>query len=234
MFLFGGLINQVPAKSHSQYILFKKHPRPIIEKWYSNKTLIGTQSHTNPGIGIKALPLALQSSKEVHVLVHSALALTSLGPTVSAFFYAVPTTGCLFLSASRFQTYSVCVLCFCPWRCFHHVQHLFLVFWKHVFRTADDFWNKWLSLYLCDFFWFFPRGVEEALCMPLLVSTSYLLMFDIVAIALRLYRLLHYNFVIYSIICPYGLVPVTMQDFSHLEIWQFDSLDLIHLNLIVF
>ena len=126
---------------------------------------------------------------------------------------AIPTTGCLFVSASRFQTYSVCVFCFCPWRCFNHVQPLFLVFRKHVFRTADDFWNKWLSLYLCDFFWFFPR------CMPLLVSTTYLLMFDIVAIAVRLYRLWHYNFVIYSIICPYGLVPVRFQRFRDLTVW---------------
>ena len=63
------------------------------------------------------------------------------------------------------------------------------------------------------FFWFFPR------CMPLLVSTTYLLMFDIVAIAVRLYRLWHYNFVIYSIICPYGLVPVRFQRFRDLTVW---------------
>ena len=42
---------------------------------FSGKKLICSQSHAHACIGIKALPLALQSSEEVHVLVQGALRL---------------------------------------------------------------------------------------------------------------------------------------------------------------
>ena len=203
-------------KSQSVYTL-KKHPRPIIEKWYSNKKLIGTQSHTNAGIGIKALPLALQSSKEVHVLVHGALALTPLGPTASAFCLCCPNHRFFISFGIQVSNIQCMCLMFLSWALFPSCTTPLLGVPKACLQNS---WWFLEQMIVFDFFDSFPEVLKKlyaCVCWCLHHTSSCLILL-----------------LLLCIICPYGLVPVTMQDFSDLEIWQFDSLNLIHLNLIVF